>query len=186
MKKGDLHYIVFTNDGQVLKLASLSGLLRIDIKLILKRTFIKKSNGMGLYKYFSTVPIDVNFNETSNKVFTWNTLTCKILKDERWGWPEKNHGSVLLDIEIRDHLDIKKTYTFDMYPFGTSSNEMIEKYFLYPFKKLQSTLLIIDRVGSHQALEEIEALKSKNLHLEKIIKRLKEDIIKINNNNRGN
>lgn len=168
MERGDTHYIVFTNDSSIIKIDSLEELFRKDIKLILRRTFLKKSRGQGLYNYFKTDVIDNEFNIVKNNEFTWNSLKCKILEDEYWGYPIKNsaNASVVLDIEIEDHLKLKKVCKFDMYKYK-------------PFEKIQHDLFILDRVGTHEALIEInkliDALKtssSKIIALEKKIAKL--------------
>lgn len=120
MEIGDIHYVVFSNDNTIVKIESLESMFRNDIKLILKRTFIKKSRGQGLYNYFKTEVINTDFKIVQNNHFKWNKLNCTIVRDEHWGYPIKNNNnaSVVLDIEIEDHLGVKSVCLFDMHGFN--------------------------------------------------------------------
>ena len=118
MKKGDVHYIVFTNDGQIEKINSIDDYFRQDVKLILKRTFIKHSGGQHLFEYFSNQVLDAKLKIVKSNSFKWNTLSCKIILDECWTSYDINKVlfSVCLLLEVKDHLKLKNTYTIDMAP----------------------------------------------------------------------
>ena len=161
MKKGDTHFIVFTNNGELLHLTTIDDLFRHDIKLIIKRTFHKTSGGQGLYNYFNNEILDESKNVIEDKVFRWNKLSCKIFKDEYWGSYSGNNKftSVVLGIEIKDHFDVAHNYIFPM----CRKDSFIE---------IKNTFELLDRVGTHQAVVEIKELERKIVELKGQLKKL--------------
>ena len=163
MNRGDVHYIVITNNGQIERYESIKSLFRQDVKLIFKRTFLKKSSGQHLYDYYKNQILDKNFKVKKSNVFEWNNLKCKILnEDEKWAiFDEKEKFfSVCLELEIKDHLDKKKIYS-------------IENSLGVPFQNMINILNIIDRVGSHQGHLEVSELSKELYKLNKKIEALK-------------
>ena len=149
MKKGDVTYIVFANNGEVLELSSIDNLFRHDIKLIIKRTFFKTSSGQGLYNYFSNEVLDENMNIVPNNTFKWNNITCKLTKDEAWrDYTGNKDFSVCIIFDVEDHFQVENTYS-------------VTRELGSPFKKVINTLELIDKVGSHQGVIEVRNLEKK-------------------------
>lgn len=148
MKKGDVHYIVIFNTGQIEKIDSVKSLFRQDIKLIIKRTFLKKSGGLHLYDYYKNQVLDADFKIKRSNTFIFNKLKCKLIySDEKWTTYDLNdkHFSVCIILEVKDHLNQKNTYN-------------IENSLNNPFKNMINILEIIDRVGTHQGYLEVRKL----------------------------
>lgn len=150
MKKGDFNYFVFTNNGEILKLKRIDNLFRHDVKLIIKRTFLKTSGGQGLYNYFSNEILDENLEIVQDNILKWNNISCKLTVDEGWRIytddTEQKELSVCMIIEIEDHFKEKNIYNLRV---GSVD----------PFKNVIDALETIDRVGTHQGYIEIKKLK---------------------------
>lgn len=165
MKKGDVHYIVFTNDGQIEKINSIDDYFRQDVKLILKRTFIKHSGGQQLFDYYKNQVLDANLKIVKSNTFKWNRLSCKIILDECWTNYDikKELYSVCLSLEVKDHLNKKNVYKINMAVYDV-------------FEVLKHNLEILDRVGTHQGLIEILKLENELRSLERKYNKLNRDL----------
>lgn len=162
MKKGDVHYIVFYNDCSIESLTSINNSYRKDIKLIIKRTFIKRSSGQGLYEYHKNQILNEKRKVVRSNNFKWNQLKCKIKTPEHWGEIRKGFAarSVVLDIQVKDHLNKQAILRYNV-----ARKDV--------FNLIMKDLSMLDRVATHQGFREIKALQEKVKSLEEKLKRKK-------------
>lgn len=168
-KKGDVHYVMYTNDGKKKILNSIDDVFRHDVKLIFKRTFIKTSGGQGLCEYYSNEILDDEKNIIDENTFKWNNISCKLETDERWrDYTGDKTMSVCLIAEIEDHFKTIKSYFI---PVGIFS----------PFVNLINMLELIDRVGTHQGAMEVKKLQDEINGLENQVDRDSKSIERLKN-----
>ena len=150
MTKPVIHYVVFTNDGTIEKLNSIDTFFRQDVKLIIQRTFIKRSGGQGLFQYHKNEVINRNLKVIKNNSFKWNNLQCKLDEYEYWGKYilGSDLTTICLDIEVKDRL--KKV---NKMCFRVDRDDS--------FENIQKDLQLLDMVGSYQAFIEIRNLERK-------------------------
>lgn len=162
MEKGKVHFIVFTNNGELLIIDSLENFFRQDIKLIIKRTFVKKTGGQSLYSYYKNQVLNNKFKNVKNNTFKWNKLICTIEENEFWGpYQDKpDVNGIILAIKVKDHL--KREYVFR---FPTLYKDH--------FKNIQNDLELLDRVGTLEAFFEIRKLERKIENLENKLEKAK-------------
>ena len=147
-----MHYIVYSNDGQIKVVQTLKNLFRNDIMFIIERTFVKNSGGQKLYSYYNNRLLDEDKNPISGNTFLWGKVKCKINQNEFWGKHQDNPKieSVILSIEVIDlvnKLNVLKFPTHHTDPFENIKNDLnllnrlgtLEGFFLV--KKLQNQIL---------------------------------------------
>ncbi len=161
-KEEDLYYIVYTNNGEILRLDSISDLYRKDIKLIIKRTYMSTSGGgQGVYRYYKSQILNENYKVKRSKNFNWNSLKCKLVGNDHYGLYSKSYGNTsVLVLEIVDHFNKRKSYSI-----RTRSEYK-------PFEEIRNILEIIDKVGTHQGYLEVKRLLLQIENLERKIKLL--------------
>lgn len=152
--KGDVHYVIFTSNNEILKLNTLNSFFRQDIKLVIKRTFIKTSGGKREYDYFKNQILDKDLKLKRNNSFDWNGIKCQIIGDEIWSdiVIGLTSQSVILSLKITDRLKRENIIRYNMAK-------------TYVFEQIKNDLVIIDRVGTHQALIEIKKLNDEIIKL---------------------
>lgn len=155
MEKEKIHYVVYTNNGELLIIDSLEKFFRQDIKLMIKRTFVKKTGGQSLYSYFKNQVLNKKLENVKNNTFKWNKLICTIDENEFWGTYQDNPNvtSIILTIKVKDYL--KREYVL-RYPTLYKDH----------FKNIQNDLELLDRVGTLEGFFEIRKLEKKIENLE--------------------
>lgn len=164
MKKGEVIFIVYTFSGDLLKVTDISSVYRKDIKLIIKRTFIKVGGEIVTTYYFKNQVLDPSFRIVRNNVFTWDNLRCKLDKYEKWGKVDlsTNNYTVVMGLTVTDLFKRKGRLRYS------------SKLDHSNFELLQSDLHLLNRVGGYEAFIEIQLLLKENSRLKLKLEKLKQ------------
>lgn len=177
MKIGDKHYIIFTNDNEICLEKSLNKVFRSDIKFIIERTFVRKTNGQQLFNYCSNQILDANKNIVNDNTFLWGGIRCKLRSDEFYGnyeyfLSESMLKGVSVLLEVEDYLGKKDSLIFRTHHY----NNVLKRYDFpseIPFALLRDDLNMLNKIGTLEGLYESKILKHKIVKLEDKIQKLK-------------
>tara|TARA_B110000093_G_scaffold173904_1_gene206529 strand:- start:3277 stop:3771 length:495 start_codon:yes stop_codon:yes gene_type:complete len=147
-KKGDKDFVVVYRDKTIETHNALKTILRLDVDFIIKRTFKNYSGGQKSVYYFKNRFLSNTKKSIKNNSINFGGIKVKIIKDEHWAKFEegKSNSAVFIEFEITDKLNEKKTYR------KVAMNDSL-------YENLINELTILDKVGTHQAVKEINSLQ---------------------------
>jgi hypothetical protein len=144
------YYIIVLNNHSVLYTLDINHFDQNNVKFIIKCEFQgKTASGMHLY-YKHTLLNQLQEPIVDNR-FTWDGMPCKLHPNESWrDFNDKKFSTICLSIDITDKLGRLRTIQF------RNENHTLDSY-----KIIVNHLDTLARVGTHQAVKEIQALNEK-------------------------
>jgi hypothetical protein len=143
------YYIIVLNDHTVLYKTDLTHFDQNDVKILLKCKYYRYT-GEGVNNYYKYTFLNSLHEATDNYNFDWDGLQCEIGKEDVWRSFNGKAHTVCLELNITDKLGRKRSIQFDT-----------KRHTIGCYKKIIHYLDTLSRVGTHQAVKEIQNLENR-------------------------
>ena len=157
MKK--IYHIILLNDHSVIYTPGLEHFDQNNVKFIIKCEFQGKT-ASGMHTYYKHTLLNYLQEPITSYCFNWDGLECKLHENEAWTSFNGNFSTICISMDITDKLGRLRTIQFRN-----------EKHNLNSYKIMVNHLDTLARVGTHQAVKEINELNEKIIVLNDRLKR---------------
>jgi hypothetical protein len=148
------YHIILLNDHSLLYTLDLDHFDQNNVKFIIKCEFQGKT-ASGMHTYYKHTLLNYLQEPIVDNCFDWDGLPCKLNPNESWrDFNDKKFSTICLSMDITDKLGRIRTIQF------RNENHNLDSY-----KTIVNHLDTLARVGTHQAVKEINELNDEIIAL---------------------